>query len=497
MINIDANTYNTLKVFGDFANRFGSDSKAVARLGDSGHVVNTTPDDKAYAFKRDADQKRLNDDTRTAFRNAIASLFGGAENIPKNVAKAMRLGDYGKGKPLTARRIAEVAGAVTDAIRKQGGLMVDGQEVISPTFMDDFGAVAVKGGTKSAGGIGLLPGGAADIIENGLKADSVKGNGVAVMTKATESKTAAAEIPKDMRPVTIDAAKAQKMTQASNKLLRTELEGEDLQTCAKLLEKYGNGLPAKTARVLSNYIVNNVKHNMDTNETCETYAFEPLEDRVKMLAEEMKSWSEFKFGDPRLKEVGQKFAQRQNDYVKDTIGKQDMFDEKQPDVFKQLYGDANRGKWKINGKKFAVGNEAQQQISEKFLATVTDPTERKALSILFNQGSLMDLQCIQLKDQNLAIPGGNLFVSHDFATEQHEVAHDFDLNFNLQVSKDGKTAVITIEVDRDLVAGMGTDDWHIGTLKIAQRATVDLTRTPLPVITDITFAQTFSPDKIR
>ena len=46
MLNIDTKTYDTLKAFGAFANKFGSDSTTVARLGigESGHVVNTTTD---------------------------------------------------------------------------------------------------------------------------------------------------------------------------------------------------------------------------------------------------------------------------------------------------------------------------------------------------------------------------------------------------------------------------------------------------------------------
>jgi hypothetical protein len=37
----------------------------------------------------------------------------------------------------------------------------------------------------------------------------------------------------------------------------------------------------------------------------------------------------------------------------------------------------------------------------------------------------------------------------------------------------------------------------VGTATIAQRTTIDLTQKPLPVVTDVTFSQTFSPDEIR
>lgn len=39
-------------------------------------------------------------------------MFGGVAKVPKNVQDAMKLQDYGKGKPLAARRIMAVAAAV-------------------------------------------------------------------------------------------------------------------------------------------------------------------------------------------------------------------------------------------------------------------------------------------------------------------------------------------------------------------------------------------------
>ena len=52
--------------------------------------------------------KTANDNVRQLFRDTIANMFGGENHIPENVLKAMKLEDYGKGKPLTARRIKAV-----------------------------------------------------------------------------------------------------------------------------------------------------------------------------------------------------------------------------------------------------------------------------------------------------------------------------------------------------------------------------------------------------
>ena len=95
--------------------------KAIARLDESelGGIVNRTikpgsGDWVGIGAGRLASLKRANNTTRDAFMKAVADMFGGMSHIPASVKDAMKLEDYGKGKPLTARRIL----AVKDAIEK-------------------------------------------------------------------------------------------------------------------------------------------------------------------------------------------------------------------------------------------------------------------------------------------------------------------------------------------------------------------------------------------
>ena len=48
--------------------------------------------------------KDVNNAVRDLFRQTVIDMFGGERNIPDSVKTAMLLKDYGKGKPLTARR---------------------------------------------------------------------------------------------------------------------------------------------------------------------------------------------------------------------------------------------------------------------------------------------------------------------------------------------------------------------------------------------------------
>jgi len=54
----------------------------------------------------------VNNEVRELFKQAIADMFGGPDNIPDSVKDAMKMADFGKGKPLTARRILAVKTAV-------------------------------------------------------------------------------------------------------------------------------------------------------------------------------------------------------------------------------------------------------------------------------------------------------------------------------------------------------------------------------------------------
>ena len=75
------------------------------------------------SFLRTSDMKTANDQVRDLFRQTVADMFGGERNIPDIVRDNMKLEDFGKGKPLTARRIQLVKTAI-DTLR--GGLFMPG-----------------------------------------------------------------------------------------------------------------------------------------------------------------------------------------------------------------------------------------------------------------------------------------------------------------------------------------------------------------------------------
>ena len=71
-----------------------------------------------FAFTRTDDEKRLNNETRAAFKQAVIDVFGTSINdVPKKVRDAMNLSKFdNKGRPLTARRSLAVSAAINAAM---------------------------------------------------------------------------------------------------------------------------------------------------------------------------------------------------------------------------------------------------------------------------------------------------------------------------------------------------------------------------------------------
>ena len=130
---VNANYSANFQKFVDFANKaYGPNGKGedtVARF--KGMPVGDYKG--AFAsFRRTADMKTANNQVRDLFRKTVADMFGGERNIPDIVRDNMKLEDFGKGKPLTARRINLVRIAI-DTVR--GGKFTDPASIGKATGM--------------------------------------------------------------------------------------------------------------------------------------------------------------------------------------------------------------------------------------------------------------------------------------------------------------------------------------------------------------------------
>ena len=212
--------------FVDFAVSQNGSGKAIADaangkfdVGGLARQVTVASGDRVGALFRSQDAKDVNNVTRDIFRNAIADMFGGESKIPDSIKEAMNMKKFdGSGRPLTAKRIMNVKIAI-----------------------DQYNAKNPGAGIKVDG-----PG--ADIIAQGLNGSAAKMGGVKAMSAASAAK--------DMRPVTLTQKTAEKMIGKSLALFGYTFPKDQKAEFAAMLVRYGNGMPAKNLRMLSNYIAN-------------------------------------------------------------------------------------------------------------------------------------------------------------------------------------------------------------------------------------------------
>ena len=110
-----------------------NDENSVARLDTTTALGNRTikaagKEDSVHALIRSSAAKKANDEVRDLFRKAVGEIFGGESKIPETVKEAMVLEDYGKGRPLTARRILVVRAAI-DAVKNSIDVSGDNRKI--------------------------------------------------------------------------------------------------------------------------------------------------------------------------------------------------------------------------------------------------------------------------------------------------------------------------------------------------------------------------------
>ena len=128
--------------FVDFATRDGVGEKSVAALGakdsNGGYSITVTANDKVHKLFRGDTVRKDNDAVREEFKASVYAMFGGESKVPESVKKAMLMDDYGKGKPLTARRIMAVKNAVDAATAEFDAAVKETNDLFDQTLSDRF-----------------------------------------------------------------------------------------------------------------------------------------------------------------------------------------------------------------------------------------------------------------------------------------------------------------------------------------------------------------------
>jgi hypothetical protein len=480
MANVNLNT--NFNKFVDWAKKFDANSSEIAKasnmIGDGLAVDSKRGDGVGFFAKlrRGADHKDINNTTRALFLDAVKEMFGGESKIPQSVKDAMRFSNFSNattGKPLTARRIHAVKVAIDEFVANSGGKPVD--------------------------------------------SSSPAEKGVRLMTEASKIKES--EVA-EMKPIKkLSVQQVQSMVAGSVSLLGAEgrLSEEMRGVCEMLLREYGRNMPAKNLRVLSNYIVNQaLSNNLD-------------EEDVMSIAQDIKTWRDFSFHDPRMTSLGAKFAQRINDTLaeyRNTANwclNDDPANPLQKHVAEQFMKDAESFTWNMDGTEIGALSDAKQvqqykqQVMDKMLDAIKNkvkdadrqPIVAFAFSTILNQLIFSDIMAVIYKKPATVgnavdpaasetlhtMPGGNLFVSTNTDNRIGGNVADYAKSFDIEISDDGKSATITCELDEHITSMCSASkESRIGKMTVGEKITIDLIK-PMPTVTDVTFSQKFTPDE--
>ena len=115
---VDFQAQSMYDQFTDFATKAAKEKAIVATEHFGMRVVPKSKFDFVGNIGRSAASKAANDSVRSNFMDSVLGMFGvkDTKDLPDSVKAAMKLDDYGKGKPLTARRVLAVKTAVDEVI---------------------------------------------------------------------------------------------------------------------------------------------------------------------------------------------------------------------------------------------------------------------------------------------------------------------------------------------------------------------------------------------
>lgn len=388
--------------------------KAVANVGDTLEgreiTISASKTDAAYsAFSRSAADKTINDQTRALFRKAVADMFGGEDQIPAGVLAKMKIGDYDKGRPLTARRIIEVKAAV-DA------------ELAMRAFDD---ALAKYG---------------------------------------------------------------------------ANLEPAEAKVARRLFNDHAAGMPATNAGIFARYIF-----TLDL--ACEDDSMKTLSAKAERVANDIKAWKDFDYGDAEVDAPRDIFKREVTAYITGMVAKKDFCEQEGlQNISKAFYADCHRADLTINGTH--VDSElGQGAITDIFKKAVPNAKAQQLISWTMNQSlSSTFIYASAGRDMEMhdgsepvnirKLQGGKLLAGRDVEDKYSALMSATRIKYSLDISEDGKTATVVCTTDNQLMSGdrRETAGMGFGSAMQSIKVTFDLSDPEAPFISGVDISQKLGVD---
>ena len=292
---------------------------------------------------------------------------------------------------------------------------------------------------------------------------------------------------------------ARELVKAAADQLDYDVPGENLAVCAELLAQNATGLLPRYVKILTQFIV---RLPFD-DENADISRQKALE-----TANSLRTTRSFAFGDPRLKDIEDALKAHHNTYVAAQLAKNPFPVAAQngaPNIFDGMTSDVSRSHFTINGRRFAKNAQTDHPaVYAAFKQALPAEKAQKAVSSLMHQGGFGDLTMTMMKspiypdgdgdpEELYNLPGAKLLFQRDMTGNGVFTKPQFDpkqeLYYDLEVTPDGNTAVVTMRMESRVMMGHREDvDEGFGRFQLSQKLTIDL-RPDVPVVTDVKLSQ--------
>ena len=301
----------------------------------------------------------------------------------------------------------------------------------------------------------------------------------------------------------LTAADAKKILGRAAAKLGVKPGRAELNAAAALLIQHGTGMFRKNIDIFASFIL---RQPLVGNKAANSAL------RIADIAPSIRAWRDFPLGENRHQELARTIARNHNNTIGECFRDETKFHSengKRTPIFETFYQDTHRNTYVINGQVFKSGTvtNVQQRLAQIVAALKKAlPAEKaqKVISSLMNQSGPCDILLLRSRTPvqgpdgvvNLHdLPGASMLLNHKMDGELFPVQiYDASMRFDLDVSKDGRTATLLITLDAKLEGGVGQrqladpDATKFGKARIRERITIDL-EPEIPVVTDVALGQ--------
>lgn len=164
-------------------------------------------------------------------------------------------------------------------------------------------------------------------------------------------------------------------------------------------------------------------------------------------------------------------------------------------IYAEVDGDANRANYIVNGKNFYL--PGSENLRQAITDVVPDAKAKRFLSTLLFQGAMFPYtafyQNFPSKEPIYNMPGSERLVNAAIVPAVLAQSKDTTSGqlYELQISEDKKSAIVSIHIDNEMRAGIKPVPY--GICRVTQELHIDLTKEPIPEITQFKIGQKLLP----